>query len=82
MAIKKPGIKECRRVTIRRNDETIRTHTYILTFEKPSIAKEIRIGYTIERVEQCIPAPCDVLSVKNFDITKKYVEDAKYVVNV
>ena len=48
----------------------------ILTFEKPSILKEIRIGYTIERVEH------DVLSVKNFDITKKYVEDAKYVANV
>ena len=36
--------------------ETIQTHIYILTFEKPSIRKEIRIGYTIERVEQYIPA--------------------------
>ena len=44
---KKQGIKEYRRVTIRQNDETIQTHTYILTFEKPSIPKEIRIGYTI-----------------------------------
>ena len=47
-AFKKYGIKEYRGVTIRRNDETIQTHTYILTFEKPSIPKEIRIGYTIE----------------------------------
>ena len=56
-AFKKQGIKEHRRVTIRRNDETIQTHTYILTFEKPLIPKEIRIGYTIERVEQYIPVP-------------------------
>ena len=45
-AFKKQGIKEYRRVTIHRNDETIQTHTYILTFEKPSIPKEIGIGYT------------------------------------
>ena len=32
MAFKKQGIKEYRRVTICRNDETIQTHTYILTF--------------------------------------------------
>ena len=49
-AFKKQGIKEYRRVTIRQNDETIQAHTYILTFEKPSIPKEIRIGYTIEIV--------------------------------
>ena len=54
-AFKKQGIKEYRKVTIRRNDETIQTHIYILTFEKPSIPKEIRIGYTIERVKQYIP---------------------------
>ena len=29
MAFKKKGIKEYRRVTIRRNDKTIQTHTYI-----------------------------------------------------
>ena len=40
-AFKKQGTKEYRRVTIRRNDETIQTHTCILTFEKPSIPKEI-----------------------------------------
>ena len=53
---KKQKEKGYRRVTIRRNDETIQTHTYILTFKKPSIPKEIRIGYTIERVEHYIPA--------------------------
>ena len=65
-AFKKQGIKEYRRVTNRRNDETIQTHTYILTFEKPSIPKEIRIGYTIERVEQYIPAPVRCFKCQEF----------------
>ena len=66
MVFKKQGIKEYRRVTICRNDETIQTHTYILTFEKPSIPKEIRIGYTIERVEQYIPAPLQCFKCQKF----------------
>ncbi len=44
-SFKKQGIKEYRRVTIRRNDKTIQIHTYILTFEKPSMPREIRISY-------------------------------------
>ena len=53
-------------MTIRQNDETIQTHTYILAFEKPSIPKEIRIGYTIERVEQYIPAPLQFFRCQKF----------------
>ena len=63
---KEQGIKEYRRVTIRRNDETIQTHTYILTFEKPSIPKEIRIGFTRERVEQYIQAPLRCFKYQKF----------------
>ena len=69
---KKPHLKmipikdKYRRVTIRRNDKTIQAHTYILTFEKPSIPKEIRIGYTIERVEQYIAAPLRCFMCQKF----------------
>ena len=70
-AFKKQGIKEYRRATIRRNDETIQTHTYILTFEKPSIPKEIRIGYIIERVEQYIPAPLRCFKCQKFGHRKE-----------
>ena len=66
MTFKKQGIKEYRRVTICQNDETIQTHTYILAFEKPSIPKEIRIGYTIERVEQYIQAPLRCFKCQKF----------------
>ena len=65
-AFKKQGIKEYRKFTIHRNDGPIQTHTYVLTFEKPSIPKEIRIGYTIERVEQYIPAPLRCSKGKKF----------------
>ena len=39
---------------------------HILTFEKPSIPKEIRIGYTIERVELYIPAPLRCFKCQKF----------------
>ena len=51
-------------------------------FDKLEIPKEIRIGYTIERVEQFIPAPCGASGVKNSDITKTFVEDVKCVGSV
>ena len=65
-AFKKQGIKEYRWVTNRRNDETIQSHTYILTYEKPSIPEDIRNGYTIERVEQYIPAPLQYFKCQKF----------------
>ena len=70
-ASKKQGIKEYRRVTTRWNDEIIQTHTYILTFEKPSIPKEIRIGYTIERVEQYLPASLRCFKCQKFEHHKE-----------
>ena len=68
---KKQGIKDYRRITIHRNDEIIQTHTYILTFEKPSIPKEIRIGYSIERVEQYIQAPLRCFKCQKFGHNKE-----------
>ena len=56
MKLQKQGVKEYKRITIRRNNEIKHTYTYVLTFDKPEIPKEIRIGYTIEKVEQFIPA--------------------------
>ena len=55
-ALQKQEVKEYKRVTIRRNDETIQTYIYIQTFEKPSIPKEIKIGYMVENVEYYTPA--------------------------
>ena len=66
MALQKQGIKEYKRITIWRNNEIIHTHTYVLTFDKPEMPKEIRIGYMIERVEQFIPAPLQCFRCQKF----------------
>ena len=57
MALQKQGVKEYKRSTFLRNNEIIPTYTYVLTFDKPEILKEIKIGSMIERVEQFILAP-------------------------
>ena len=44
-----------KRTTIRSAGEEIQTHIYILTFYKPTLSKEVKIRYFIERVEQYIP---------------------------
>ena len=79
-ALQKRG-KDYKRVTIWRN-ESIWTFTYILTFDKQTIPKEIRIGFTEERVENYILAPLSALNVKNSDILKTFAEDTKSVGNV
>ena len=38
-------------ITIRKGGEEIETHTYILTFNKLVISKEMKIGYCLGKVE-------------------------------
>ena len=42
------------------------TNTYILTFNSPIIPKEIKIGYTNEKIEQYIPNPLRCFKCKKF----------------
>lgn len=44
-------VTNCRRISTKRGDQQILTHTYILTFNKPSIPKEIKIGFMSERIK-------------------------------
>ena len=53
----KQGVTNHIRINIKRNDKIITTNTYILTFNSPTIPKEIKIGYLNVKVEQYIPAP-------------------------
>ena len=55
--LKNQGVLEAKRITPRRNNQSIKTNTYILTLDKPKILKEIKIGYTIAKVEPYIPNP-------------------------
>ena len=56
-ALRKQGVTDHRRISIKRNGERILTNSDILTFNLSTIPKEIKIGFTIETVELYIPAP-------------------------
>ena len=55
--MKKQGVTEVKRVTIKKEGKLIETNTYIITFDQPKIPERIKVGYTIERVEQFMPNP-------------------------
>ena len=57
MVLRKQGITDFKRITIRKGGEEIKINTYILTFNWLKIPKEVKIRYCLERVEQYIPAP-------------------------
>ena len=48
------GKVDYKSITIRRGGEEIQTYTYVLTFNKSVIPKEVKIGYCLKRVEQYI----------------------------
>ena len=55
--LRKQGITDRRRITIKRNGESILTNMYILIFNSSIIPKEVKIGFTVERLELYVPAP-------------------------
>ena len=50
-------VTDVKRITFTRNDQTISTDTYILTFRKPQIPKELKVGYNLIKVNPYIPNP-------------------------
>ena len=55
--LKSQFVTDVKRITFNRNEETIATNTYILTFGKPQIPKELKVGYSIIKVNPYIPNP-------------------------
>ena len=53
--LKNQGVTDIKRITIKKENKTIQTNTYILTFNSPTIPKEIKICYINEKIEQYIP---------------------------
>ena len=51
------NVIEVQRIRITKNEETINTNTYILTFDTPKVPKEIKMGYEKLNVEPYIPNP-------------------------
>ena len=55
--MKKQGIIDVRWISIKKEGKTIETNTYVMTFNKSKIPTKIKVGYTMERVEQFVPNP-------------------------
>ena len=55
--LKNQGVIDVKRITIKKVGKIIETNTYAMTFNQPTIPEEIKVGYTMERVEQFIPNP-------------------------
>ena len=55
--LKPQGVTDVKRALIKRDNKIIHKNTYIMTFELPVVPPKIKIGYTMERVEQFIPNP-------------------------
>ena len=53
-----------------------------MTFDLPTISPKIRIGYTIDRVEQLFPNPSSAMNATSLDITKTNVMEGVFVENV
>ena len=54
--LKKQRVTDIKRVSIKRGG-MINTNTYIMAFNTPKIPEKIKVGYTLERVEQYVPNP-------------------------
>ena len=48
---------DVKRITIKKEGKIIETSTYAMTINRPTIPEKIKVGYTMERVEQFIPNP-------------------------
>ena len=55
--LKKQNVIDVKRITIKKQNEIIETNIYILTFNNPKPPLEIKIGYTVVKVETYIPNP-------------------------
>ena len=79
VAFGKQEVTKYKRITIRMGGEEIQTNTYILIFNQPKILSEVNIGYSLERVEQYIPASLRCLNIKDMAIIENAAEDFIYV---
>ena len=65
--LKTQSVTDVKRITLKRNDQIISTDTYILTFGRPQIPKELKLGYNIVRVNPYIPNPLRCYNCQKFD---------------
>ena len=64
--LKPQGVSDVKRISIKRNDEIINTNTYIFTFNKSQLPKEIKVGYNIIKINPYIPNPLRCYNCQKF----------------
>ena len=70
------GVTDVRRITVRRDDETKLTNTYVLTFNSPTLPTVVKRGFMQVKVDVFLPNPLTV--VKCLVTTKINVVDTLY----
>ena len=55
--LKAQGVVEVHRVTVKKEGKVIPTNTLFLTFNRPDMPKELRVGYLKVKVDLFIPNP-------------------------
>ena len=56
--LKKQGVIDVRRISIKKEDKTIELNTYVMTFNALKNSMKIEVGYTIEMIKQLVPNSC------------------------
>ena len=64
--LKPQGVSDVKRISIKRNDEIINTNTYIFTFNKSQLPKEIKVGYSLIKINPYIPNPLRCYNCQKF----------------
>ena len=60
------GVLNVRRIIIKRDGDTIKTGTYILTFSRPTPPRKLRVGYLSVEVDLFIPNPLHCFQCQKF----------------
>jgi len=64
--------------TIQRNNGSVYTNTYILTFDKLQLPEILKIGYLLVRVEQYLPTPLRCTKCQKFGHHATKCRNPKY----
>lgn len=66
MELMQQGVIHVKRITIRREEQIIKTGTYIMTFNKPHLPEKIHLGYQSVPVNTFIPNPLRCFNCQKF----------------
>ena len=60
------GVSNVKRISIKRDGEIINTNTYIFTFNRSQLPKELKVGYNLLKVTPYIPNPLRCYNCQKF----------------